>query len=465
MGSALLVGILLLSGCFAPKTYERPTLQTEALFRTDQIADSTAPSLDAASMAQVSWRSLFTDNLLNGYIEQALNNNLDIRIALQSIEAAAAQVKQSKAAFWPTVGVEADASRVKLSEHTPSGALNSGPLTNYQLDGFLSWEADLWGKIRSQRRAAEASYLGTVEAHKAVKTRLVANVASMYYQLMALSEQMEIAQETVLKRDSSLSIIRSLMEAGQQTQVAVEQMRAQVYDAQLILLNLQDQERVLENAFCLLLNEPPHRVPRNRLSEQRITTPLSTGVPVDLLANRPDLRQAEYGLIQAFEMTNVAKAQFYPSLTVSAAGGLQSADIDHWLDLHSLFSSVAGNLLQPVFHRRQIRTAHEVAQARQEQALLSYRKALLIAGNDVSNALFDYQTQTGALALQRSQFEALDRAADLSQELLVNGLANYLEVLTVQQSALAAQLNLTRVRARRLQAIVDLYQALGGGWQ
>ncbi|MBW7890183.1 MAG: efflux transporter outer membrane subunit [Chitinophagaceae bacterium] len=457
--------LLVLSSCYVVKEYQRPELNTENLYRTDFLTDSATIAMDSTSLANISWRNLFTDPLLQGYIQQALNNNLDIRIALQSVEAAEAYVKQSKAAYYPTIDASLNYGLSKNSQNSALGQISDKAIGQFQLGANFSWEADIWKKIRSMERATAATYFQSIEAHRAIKTRLVASVASTYYLLAALSEQIEIAERSIASRDSSLVTTRTLKAAGQVTEVAVKQMEAQVYDAQLIRLNLQQQQRTLENAFCLLLNEPFHPVERNALSAQTIQTNLTTGVPALLLANRPDVMQAEYGLINAFELTNVAKSNFYPSLMISASGGLQSVHLKDWLSVNSLFANIAGNLLQPIFYKRQLKTAYEVAQIRQEQALLSYEKTLLIAGNEVSNALFDYHTQTEAIALEEKRTEALSKAVNYSEQLLVNGLANYLEVLTARQSVLATQLNLVNARYAQLNSIVNLYEALGGGWQ
>ncbi|MCO6483318.1 MAG: efflux transporter outer membrane subunit [Flavobacteriales bacterium] len=466
-GRLLLGAVLLLplSSCFVAKQYERPAMQVEGLYRTDRIADSVAPSMDQASLAQVSWRNFFTDPRLQQYIQRALANNLDVRIALKNVDAAAAYVKQGKAAFWPTLNASAEAASAHLSGNGPQGNAGIADVDQFQLGAGLGWEADIWGKIRSRKRAYEADYLQTVEAHRAVQSRLVANVATMYDQLMALHEQIAITGQTVASRDTALTTTRALEQAGNVTAVATKQMEAQLYDAQLLLINLRRTQRVLENAFCILLNEPPHAVELGTMADRQVQPSLATGVPADLLANRPDVRQAEYALMEAFELTNVAKANFYPSLNITAAGGLQSVQLDNWFSANSLFSNVAANLLQPIVNRRQVRTAYEVAQSRQEQALLRYQQVLLLAGGEVSNALFDYQAQTEAVAVQRKQLEALTTAVGYSEQLLVNGLANYLEVLTARQSALAAQINLVNARYGRQIAIVDLYEALGGGWK
>lgn len=229
-------GLLLLAalpGCFTAKTYERPQLETQHLFRTDPLADSLRLRTDSSSLATTSWKELFTDPLLAGYIQQALNNNTDIRIALQRIDAAAAYVKQGKAAFAPTVSAGAGYSLSQNSRNTALGQFITGAVDNYELDAGLSWEADIWGRIRSQQRAYGAAYLGTLEAHKAVQTRLVAAIASSYFQLMALSEQMQVAREGIASRSSSLSTTQALMQAGQVTSVAVNQMEAQVADARI----------------------------------------------------------------------------------------------------------------------------------------------------------------------------------------------------------------------------------------
>lgn len=465
IGVFALLLLLPFSSCFVAKEYHRPVVNTDNLYRTDNLTDSAAYVMDSASMASVSWTHIFSDSLLKHYIQTALDSNLDIRIAIQNIAAAAAYVKQANALFLPSVNAALDYSQNYLSKNGTQGNLGIRNISQYQISANLSWEADIWGKIRSQKRAMVASYLQTIEAHKAVKTQLVAVVATTYYQLMALNEQIIIAQKSILSRDSSLTTTQALKDAGQVTEVAVEQTKAQFYDAQLILLNLKQQKRILENTFCLLLNQPPHPVFVQQFENGEMTTPLVIGVPADLLANRPDVREAEYGLMNAFQLTNVAKSNFYPSLTITAAGGLQSIDIKNWLSLNSIFANVAGSLLQPIFNHRQIKTNYEVAQSRQIQALLDYKKALLTAANDVSNALFNYQTQTQTISLEEKQLEANQKAVNYSEQLLVNGLANYLEVLTARQNALVTEINLVNSRYAQLNSIVELYQALGGGWK
>lgn len=457
--------ILALSSCAINKAYQRPEMHTQNLYRTDHLADSASLATDTTSLAEISWKELFSDTLLQNYITTALNHNLDVQIALQSIQAAAAVVRQGKAELRPTISAGLDYSLTKNSRNSRLGQLSNEAYNQFDLDGNLSWEADIWGKIRSQERANQAAYLQSIEAQRAIKTRLIANVATMYYQLMMLDAQIKIANASIRSRDSSLATTIALKQVGKVTAVAVKQTEAQLYEAKLILINLRRQERTLENAFCMLLNEPAHTIQRDSLDNQNINTPLRIGVPSDLLAHRPDVREAEYGLIQAFELTNVAKSNFYPSLVITASGGFQSMELKNWISLNSIFSSIGGSLLQPILNHRQIRTQYEIAQSQQQQALLNYQQVLLTAGNEVSDALFDYQSQTQTIALQEKQFQAYQVAVNYSEQLLINGLANYLEVLTARQNVLSTQLNLVNARFERLASIIQLYEALGGGVQ
>src|SRR5690606_38546316 len=303
-------------------------------------------------------------------IAQGLENNMDIRMAIKQIEIAEAYVKQGKAAYFPTLNGQARVTHQEFSNSSQFGGQVSSA-DQFEVSGALSWEADIWGKIRSSKRASEASYLQTVAAHHAVKSRLVANIASIYYQLMALDEQIRVTEETIRTRTEGLETTIALKEAGNVTEVGVKQTEAQLYNAQSILVDLHNQMRILENTFSILLGSHPDEVNRGKIDEQVIDIPLRTGVPSQLLRNRPDVIAAEYGLIQAFELTNVARSNFYPALTLNASGGFQALEIEKLFDTGSLFATVVGGLTQPVFNQRRIKTQYEVSQAQQEQALLN----------------------------------------------------------------------------------------------
>lgn len=453
--------LLSLQSCFVAKKYERPEELpvNEALFRTDKVIT------DTISMANVPWQEVFADSLLQAHIQTTLENNLDIRIAAQNILAAQAYLKQGKAGYLPTLGVSGSYAFADPSDYSSAGAAVEGTVQQQTLTANLSWELDVWGKIRSQKRAFGASYLQTLAAHKAVKTELISSVASLYYQLLALDKKMNITRTSIEARKNALEATKALKEAGQVSAVAVKQTVAQLYTSQIILINLENQEELLENTMSVLMGQTPHAISRTTLDKQSISTPLKLGVPSLLLENRPDVLAAEYGLRNAFELSNVARANFYPSLSISAAGGFQSLELENWFSSSAIFGNIAANLFQPLLNGRKIRTAYEVSLTRQEQALLNYKKVLLTAGKEVSNALVNYQTATEVMTIQEKQTAALKDATTYSQKLLNNGLANYLEVLRARQSALNAELNLVDSHYQQLNSMVTLYQALGGGWK
>ncbi len=448
-----------LQSCFVAKKYARPVVVEEDYYRTDSLEQ------DSATIADISWKQMFTDPNLEGHIERALENNIDIRIALQQIVSARAYFKQGKLGQLPTLGINGRVNYQELARNSQFGSFFDGAITQYELSGALSWEADIWGKIRSTRRAFEASYLQSLAAHQAVKTELVASVAGLYFQLLALDEQQRITEETIATRESSLETTRALKEAGMVTEVAVKQTEAQLHTARALLVDLKLNIKLLENTMSILLGDSPHAIERGELDEQVIGQELSTGFPIQLLSHRPDVRAAEFGLINAFELTNVAKSNFYPSLNISANAGLQSLEFDNLFSTNSMFANIVGSIAQPVLNGRRIRTQYEVAQAQQEQAYLNFRRAVLTAGREVSDALYRYDGAGEKIVEKTQEYEAYDLATSYSEELLNNGLASYLEVLTARQSALNSRLDLINARLDRLNAVVELYRALGGGWQ
>ncbi|MEO6348597.1 MAG: efflux transporter outer membrane subunit [Aquaticitalea sp.] len=460
----LTVSALTLQSCFVAKTYERPQLEeTQNLFRTDALPT------DSISMADVSWKELFTDSYLIKYIDEGLQNNIDIRIAIQQVLSAEAYVKQGKAGYFPTLNANGSVTRSYFSDNGQQGALLNDRGINhvdqFQLSGNLSWEADIWGKIRSNKRAFEADYLQSVAAHQAVKSRLVADIASTYYQLLSLDSQLEVTKRSIIVRDSSVSTIQALKDAGQVTQVAVDQNIAQYNNARALQVDLETALFQTENTMSILLGKQPQHYERGVLDDQHLESDLKLGVPSTLLSNRPDIMAAEYNLVSAFELTNVARSNFYPSLTLTATGGFQSLQLDNLLNTNSLFANIVGGLTQPIFNQRKIRTQKEVADAQQEQSLLEFKRSLLVAGNEVSNALFSYKQETQKYEYRELEVEALRNAESNSSELLKNGYANYLDLLTARQGALNAELNVIDSKLQQLLSIVDLYQALGGGWK
>ena len=458
----LLLVSLIVTSCKMRQDYERPKdVLNEQLYRTDLLPK------DSVGIAQLSWKEIFTDVTLQKYISKALEQNLDIRIALQNIIAAEAYLKQTKAAYGPALSVGPGYAFQTQSLNTQFGQIigQRSYVNQFDITASLSWELDIWGKLRGQQKAQWSSYLGSVAAHQAVKSNLVASVATAYYQLLSLDEQKKIIKNTITVREKNLETTKALKEAGILTEVAVQQSEALVHNAEASLIGLDIQIQILENSISLLMGEPSQSIERSSLAEQKLNIETNLGYPVSLLSNRPDVKQAEYSLMNALELSNSAKAQFYPSFRISGNTGLQSVDIEHLFNSQSLFASLVAGLAQPILNRREIKTNYEVSLANQEKAYLAFKKSILNAGNEVSNALKMYQSQDQFIILKKKEMEAYKKSVEYSQELVNYGMANYIEVLNANVNQLNAELNIANAEYAKLQSGVELYRALGGGWK
>ncbi|MCY1634126.1 efflux transporter outer membrane subunit [Marinifilum sp. D737] len=451
-----------LQSCFVAKKYQQPDIEIQDQYRNVSTTDS-------ATLANMPWEELFTDKQLKKLINEVLDSNLDLQMAVERVNAAEAYYKQGKMGYLPSLNLSANGGNYELSDNSQSGvaAGGNGPnYENYQLNGTISWEADIWGKIRSNKRAAQASFLQSEASKRAVESSLIANTASAYYQLLALDAQVEVAERTVTTRKESLETMKSLKDAGQVTEAAVKQTEAQLYSTQILLLDLKQNVSLLENTISLLLGRNPNMIERGKLTNQDIKIELNTGFPVQLLRNRPDVMLAEYGLMNAFELTNVARSNFYPTISVSATAGLESMNFDDWFDSGAIFSNIVGNLTQPLFNKRRVRTQHEVAKAQQAEARHNFKKSVLTASKEVSDALYSYESEQNKYEIRKQELQALTEAVSYSEELLNNAYQNttYLEVLTARSNALSSEINMIDSKFKQLNAIVELYKALGGGW-
>jgi multidrug efflux system outer membrane protein len=458
---ALSIFVLTLSACGVTKKYTRPTLKTDSLYREDTSADTT-------TMASLPWQELFSDPILKSLIQEGLEQNLDLKNAIQNIVQAQATLRQARLAFLPDLTASANAGRNKVSEaglNFPPG-ININTLTNsFQLQLNTTWEADIWGRLSSSKRAALADYLQTDAAKRAVQTRLIADIANSYYTLMAYDQQLAITELTLKKRIENVETLRALKEGAVVNGADVVQSEANRYAAEVSIPDLKQDIRIMENALSVLLARQPGPINRNKLTDQQPVTDLPLGVPAQLLANRPDVQAAEFAFRSAFENTNVARAMFYPSLTLSATGGFSNLELKNFFD-HAIFYNLLGGLTQPVFARGANRANLTRTQSFQIQALNNFQQSLLNAGQEVSNALFAYQMAIEKESSRVKQVAALEKAVAFTEELLrYSSATNYTDVLTSEQSLLAAQLSGVNDRLQKLQAIVSLYQALGGGWK
>lgn len=453
----VLIASVLLQSCFVAKNYKTPKVNTDNLYRTEKQLDST-------SIAAISWDKLFTDAILQGYIKEGLVNNYDVKIAFQNLIAAKENMKQGKLGYFPSINGNASVTRQYYQKNSLYGDFFSGSIDQFDFTSKISWEADIWGKIRSSKRASVAKYLQTVAAQQAIQTEIVANIASTYYQLLALDAQVKVAEKTLINRIESIKTIKALKTAGIVTEVSVKQTEAQKYATEIILKDLKYNVIVFENTLSILIGKSPEALNRTSFENQKITANIKTGIPALLLSRRPDIISAELNFRNSFELTNVARSNFYPSLSVNASGGFNSLELKNWFNTNSLFLSILTGLTQPIFNQRKIKTNFEIAKANQQKAYLQFEKTLLVAGKEVSDALADYKNETEKLVIRRHKLDALKIAAADSDELLKYGMVNYLEVLTAKDNALNTELELINNKYKQLNAVINLYKALGGGY-
>jgi NodT family efflux transporter outer membrane factor (OMF) lipoprotein len=454
----LLSGLLAsAAACQVTKPYQSLKAPSGQLYRD-------ATPTDTTSLAQLPPKAIFTDTVLQGLITEGLGRNLDLKIALTRLAAAQAELVRSRAAFLPSLSGTASVAESRLAFTQGYGIFTN--LTIYQVGLASSWEADVWGKLRSTRRAALANLLASEAGTRAVQTQLVADIAGYYYRLLALDQQLAITEQTVVNRQGDVTTMRLLKRNAVVTGAAVVQSEANQASAEVALPALRRRIREAENALSSLLARPAGPIRRTNLATQVLPGALPTGIPAQLLHRRPDVQQAEFAYRAAFETTNVARTYFYPALTITAAGGFSSLTLQDWFSQGSLFGNVIGGLAQPIFSQGLNRARLRTAQARQREAQYRFEQSLLGASEEVSNALYARQAALEQQQTRVRQLAFLRQSVDFTQELLrYSSSTNYTDVLTSEQSLLAAQLSSIDDRLLELQAGVALYRALGGGWQ
>jgi multidrug efflux system outer membrane protein len=446
--------IAFIQSCKVAKPYVQPANAASAdLYRK-------AISLDTTNIADIPWQKLFSDTVLQSLVQEGINNNPDLGIAIARIKTAAANVRQSSMALLPSVNANAAAAFQRVP------ATQFGTTEAYQLYANSSWEADIWGKLSSAKKAALASLLQSEAYRRAVQTQLVADIATNYYSLLAYDAQLKITQQTVDIRKRDVETMKALKEADVVTGAAVVQSTANRYSVEITIPDLKQNIRETENNLSVLLGKNSDTILRSSLEQQMIDTTLATGVPLQLLANRPDVQQAEYQLRNSFELVNVARTYFYPSLTITAAAGFSGTALSKLFLPASFFANIAGGLLQPVLDRGVNKQRLAIAQARQEEYLGTFKKTILVAGQEVSNALYSYQAAANKQSLRSQQIFNLEKSVEYTKLLLqYSSATNYTDVLTSEQSLLAAQLGSINDRLQQLTAVVNLYRSLGGGWK
>jgi NodT family efflux transporter outer membrane factor (OMF) lipoprotein len=430
-----------------------------------------APSSPDSSIAHQPWKDFFGDTTLQRLIDRALKNNFDLRLALRRVEIYQSFAKQAKAAWLPAIQVQASASTNNPSENSLNGIslsnfLEMNHLEDYTLGAAISWEVDVWGKIRRQKEAALADYLQTFEAGRAVQTGVVAQVADGYFNLLMMDAQLAIARRNVLLSDSIVQMIQLQKTAGEVTELAVQQAVAQKQNATLLIPQLEQAIAIQENGLRLLLGDWPGVINRSTaLDDIPADSVFATGVPADLLTLRPDVRASEMALKAANARVGVAQGNMYPSLAITASGGLNAFEASNWFTMPaSLFGVAAGGLTQPVFERRALKTRLEVARTEREQRVIEFRATVTGAVHEVTNALVKIEKARTEQEVATERVETLQQAVRNAQLLFRSGMANYLEVISAQSSALQAELDKALITRLQLSAQLELYHSLGGGW-
>ena len=457
--------IISISSCRIGKEYQRPTLELPTQF-------TAIPFADTSSIADLEWKNFFTNAELQNLIDKGIKYNHDLLIAMKRIDIAQQRVNQSRSLQLPELNFQATASINRPSDNSLSGLSTSSFLgktyvENYQALVNISWEADIWGRLRSQKEATLAEYLQTYEGAKAVQTQLVTNIAQGFYNLLMLDKQLVITRRNLLLSDSFVNATRLLKDAGIVNALAVQQAESQRQSTALLIPQLEQDVALQENALQVLTGQLPGSLSRTAfLHEFAVPDVLSAGLPASLVGRRPDVRANEMGLIAANARVGVANANMYPALNISLGTGLESFKASNWFNIPgSLFGLAAGTIAQPIFRRKQLRTQFEIAKLQREESVIQFRQSVLRAVGEVSDALVLLDKLKLQEQIATARVDTLQRAIFNAQLLFKSDLANYLEVITAQANALQAELNLAAIQRQRLSAMVDLYRSLGGGWR
>ncbi|MFC4210200.1 TolC family protein [Pedobacter lithocola] len=462
-----IITILLLaiiwSGCSISKDLSLPKV-APGLFRNTLQKDS-------SSVGDLPLKSFINDLTVQNLIDTALLRNYDMQIALKNIDAAEVLFKQSKLGYLPELKLQVAASSSRPSDNSLNGlSLNqftgSTHIEDYSANLGVFWDADIWGKIRNQKAGALASFLQTEEARKAVQTRLVANVAQGYYNLLMLDAQLEIAKKNLKLNDSTLRIINLQFDAGQLTSLAIQQAEAQQLNAAQLIPRIEQNVTLQENALSVLIGTLPQAINRSsRLDKMSLPQDLNAGFPSSLLSRRPDIKSAELALNVANARVGVAKASLYPSLVITASGGVNSFKASNWFSMPaSLFGMVSGGITQPIFQRGQLKSNLELAKIDREKTVIQFRQSVINAVGEVSDELTKVEKLKTQYSIAEKRALTLQQASRNASLLFKSGMANYLEVITAQGNLLQSELELTTIKTEQLNAVVGLYRSLGGGW-
>jgi outer membrane protein, multidrug efflux system len=459
-----------MASCNIPKVVQREeNKNTPASFGNN--------SSDTTNSAAIQWRQFFTDQNLVNLIDTALKNNQELNITLQEVEIARNEIRMKQQALLPSVTLGGGVGVEKVGRYTSQGAGDAtteikpgkempDPLGDFRIAAVANWEVDIWKKLRNSKKAAITRYLSTEEGKNFVITNLIAEIADSYYELLALDNQLEIVHQNIDLQKNALEIIKVQKEAMRATELAVQKFQAEVFKTQSLEFDILQQIKETENRINFLLGRFPQDIPREKNFIALVPAAVHAGIPSQLLGNRPDIKQAELDLSAAKLDVKVARAEFYPSLGISAGVGFQAFNPAYLFRApESILYSLAGDIAGPLINRNAIKAEFLNANARQVQALFNYERTILNAYLEVSNNLSGISNLEKSYSLKSQQVDALTRSIDISGDLFKNARADYLEVLMTQRDALEAKLELIETKQQQMSAVVQVYRSLGGGWK
>ncbi|WP_428228722.1 TolC family protein [Flavobacterium sp.] len=466
---------LTVAGCKAPAPEAAPTTSAPV----PESFGTTAQTQDSNNTSALQWKDYFKDQNLVDLIDVALKNNQELNITLQEIEIAKNDIRVKKGLLLPTVGVRAGAGVEKVGRYTSQGAGDAtteikpgvetpDPLGDFTISAYANWEVDIWKKLRNSKKAALNRYLATVEGKNFVITNLIAEVADSYYELMALDTQLDIVKQTIKLQSNALEIVKIQKQAARATELGVKKFEAEVLTSKSLEFDILQQIKEAENKINFLLGRYPQEIKRTTSTNFLSLLPaaVSSGIPSQLLSNRPDVKQAELELVAAKLDVKVAHAEFYPSLDISAAVGVNAFKPSYLFTFpESILYSLAGDLAAPLINRNAIKAEFASANARQLQALYNYDRTVLNAYLEVSNQLSKIENLQKGYDLKSQQVDALNTSIDVSNDLFKSARVDYFEVLMTQRDALEAKLELVDTKKEQLNAAVHVYRDLGGGWK
>jgi len=466
----------LFGSCKVGQKYQRPDSDMPHVYR-GAINDW---SSDSSNFSKVSWQEFFHDPILKNLIDSALKNNYDMRIALKNIEIANRNLNRNKLDYLPTV----DATVGSVNRQYRSREFYSNPSGNYYGDNNspeslylftsqfastlnFSWEIDIWGKIANQRDQLKADFLNTYETKNAIQTRIIADIAKSYFNLQMLDAQIEVSKRNLGLNDSTLQMIKLQFEAGEITALAIQQTESQRLLAASLIPELEKEIAIQENALKVLTGEFPDRIDRSQYLDTMMFSSenISLGSPIDIIRNRPDIRASELDLIAANAEVNINQIMRYPQLTLGGAFGVNAMLPKNWFNIPgALLGSILGDLTAPVFRNGRLKNNFEVAKLEREKVELAFQQNVREAVNEIADVVITIDKQKEQLSLAMQRVENSQLAVKNASLLFRSGYASYLEVITAQSNALQSDLDLVEIKQKQLNAYVDLYRSLGGGW-